>query len=60
MSQLCVFLSLAQAKKLKGLSREYGNGIEIILSDEKLAVFFSTVRRLGWGSLEWLMNPFFV
>lgn len=39
--RLCVFPSLAQAKKLKELSREgklNGNGIEIILSGEKLVV----------------------
>lgn len=38
--RLCVFPSLAQAKKLKELSREgklNGNGIEIVLSDEKPA-----------------------
>lgn len=39
--RLCVFPSLAQAKKLKELSREGkldGNGIEIVLSDEKPVV----------------------
>lgn len=38
--RLCVFPSLAQAKKLKELSREgklNGDGIEIVLSDEKPA-----------------------
>ena len=38
--QLCVFPSLSQAKKLKELSREgklNGDGIEIVLSDEKPA-----------------------
>lgn len=40
MTQLCVFPSLTQAKKLKELSREGkldGNGMEIILSGEKPA-----------------------
>jgi ParB family chromosome partitioning protein len=40
MERLCVFPSLAQAKKLKELGKEGkldGNGIEIILSDEKQA-----------------------
>ena len=40
MQQLCVFPNLAQARKLKELSRVRkldGNGMEIILSDEKLA-----------------------
>lgn len=39
--RLCVFPGLAQAKKLKELSREgkfNGNGIEIVLSDEKPVV----------------------
>lgn len=39
--RLCVFPSLAQAKKLKELSRKGkldGNGIEIVLSDEKPVV----------------------
>ena len=39
--RLCVFPSLAQAKELKELSREGkldGNGIEIVLSDEKPVV----------------------
>ena len=43
--RLCVFPSLTQAKKLKELSREgklNGNGIEIIISDEKPAA--PTVR----------------
>ena len=40
MQRLCVFPNLAQARKLKELSRVRkldGNGMEIILSDEKLA-----------------------
>lgn len=40
MERLCVFPSLAQAKKLKELGKEGkldGNGIEIVLSDEKQA-----------------------
>ena len=45
MQRLCVFPNLAQAKKLKELSREGKldeNGMEIILSDEKPAA--PTVR----------------
>ncbi|MBD5395360.1 MAG: ParB/RepB/Spo0J family partition protein [Lachnospiraceae bacterium] len=46
--RLCVFPSLAQAKKLKELSRAgklNGNGIEIVLSDEKPAALTVRLQR---------------
>ena len=46
--RLCVFPSLAQAKRLKELSREgklNGDGIEIVLSDEKPATLAVRLQR---------------